>query len=142
MANYFNQLKNIIVDNVSHNENIKSLVNEFNKINKDLQTKGNAWNKYLHSEKEKKVKQAHTKYKTILKTISSTQKTFDKEVHKAIVHLKKSAVQVEKNLMGYKKKAITQKKQLEKILAKKSKPTAAKAGAKRKRSPARKAARA
>ncbi|MEK6775198.1 MAG: hypothetical protein AABY64_14755 [Bdellovibrionota bacterium] len=118
MDSYLNQLKNLIVENVSNNGNVKNLVSEFNKLNKELKTKGSALNKFVHTEKEKKVKQAHTKYKTILKTISTTQKSVDKEVNKAIIHLKKSAVLVEKNLMTYQKQALQQKAKLEKILAK------------------------
>jgi len=129
-ANYLNQLKNLIVENVSKNSNFQNVVTELNKVNKDLKTKGSQWNK-----------QAHTRYKTILKNISSTQKNLDKEVSKALVQLKKSAGQVEKNLITYKKKAMAQKSKLEKMLNKRGGKgkSPRRAGAPRKRTSAKRA---
>lgn len=127
MSNYFNQLKSLISKNISNNSNVKNLVSEIEKLNKEFRSKKNAWNEYIHTEKERNVKKAHAKYDQILKSISAAQKNVDKEVDHAMKIVKNSAVQVEKNLKLYKKMAVNQKSNLEKILSKKAKKPKTKA---------------
>ena len=118
-----------ILGNLSTNKNVKNILADFQKLSKELRTKGGKLNTRLHSEKAKTMQKARTEYKKILTKVGVSQKQLDREVAKALSLIKKSAADVEKNLQFYSKKANEQSKKIEKIILKK-KPGASKAAAK------------
>ena len=89
------------------------------------------------AQKEEKLELAWQKYQEIVKVLSASEEKLEKEVNLTLNKIKKSADDLEKNIVVAKKKAIAKKAQLEKSLFKKQatrkttkKATAKTAGAK------------
>ena len=100
------------IKKLSESENVKKVLSDIQKLSNDLQKKVQTLN----------TDDAVRKYKEIVKKASQAEGDLEKEVNKVIVKIKKSATDVKKDLVTYKKKAVQQKNDLEKIL--KSKKTA------------------
>lgn len=120
------------IQKLSESENVKKVVVDIQNLSTEIQ----------HRVQNLNTNDAVKKYKEIVKKVSKAENDLQKEVNKVIVKIKKSATDVEKNLGAYKKKAVTQKNKLEKILkTQKGKGSvAAKTAVKGKKSPAKKAA--
>ncbi len=101
------------IQKLSESENVKKVLTDIQKLSVELQKKVQTLN----------TDEAVRKYKEIVKKASQAEGDLEKEVNKVIVKIKKSATDVKKDLMTYKKKAVQQKNDLEKIL--KSKKVAA-----------------
>lgn len=104
---------------------VKRVVSDIQVISEELQKRAQ------HLTKDDAIK----KYKEIMKKVSQTEANLEKEVNKVMVKVKKSAAQVENNLNQYKKKAVAQKANFEKVFKAKSKAAkkaTAKAPAKKK----------
>ncbi|MCK6596798.1 MAG: hypothetical protein L6Q37_00420 [Bdellovibrionaceae bacterium] len=114
MENWLLNLKNKISNELENNANAKKLAAELEKLNQELTHKGNQIKSYINTEKNKKVKSAESKYKSMMKQITLTQKQLDKELSKAVKQIKTSALKVEKNIKSYKKTALAKKDKLEK----------------------------
>lgn len=114
MENWLLNLKNKISNELENNTNAKKLAAELEKLNQELTHKGNQIKSYINTEKNKKVKSAESKYKSMMKQITLTQKQLDKELSKAVKQIKTSALKVEKNIKSYKKTALAKKDKLEK----------------------------
>ena len=100
------------IKKLSESENVKKVLSDIQKLSTDLQKKVQTLN----------TDEAVRKYKEIVKKASQAEGDLEKEVNKVLVKIKKSATDVKKDLVTYKKKAVQQKNDLEKIL--KSKKTA------------------
>lgn len=100
------------IKKLSESENVKKVLGDIQKLSTELQKKVQTLN----------TDEAVRKYKEIVKKASQAEGDLEKEVNKVIVKIKKSATDVKKDLVTYKKKAVQQKNDLEKIL--KSKKTA------------------
>lgn len=101
------------IKKLSESENVKKVLGDIQKLSTELQKKVQTLN----------TDEAVRKYKEIVKKASQAEGDLEKEVNKVIVKIKKSATDVKKDLVTYKKKAVQQKNDLEKIL--KSKKAAA-----------------
>lgn len=108
------------IEDLSGNKNVKNLISDFQKISKDIKQTGHDLNLRLNAKKQKTMRQAHTKYSKVLHFINQSQKQLDSEVDKAISLIRKSATEMEKNLTHYRKKVMTQRNRLEKMLKAKS----------------------
>lgn len=124
-----------LIEKLSHDPKVKMVIAEVQSATKDIQSK------MQHMTKEDALKT----YKTLVKKVSSKEGQLQKEAMNFISKLKKSAVEVEKNLNNYKKKAEAERSKLEKVLKAKAglktKTTAqTKPAAKKKTAPKKKAA--
>lgn len=125
------------IQKLSKSENVKKVLSDIQKLSHELQKKVQTLN----------TDEAVRKYKEIVKKASQAEGDLEKEVNKVIVKIKKSATDVKNDLVLYKKKAVQQKTELEKILKSKkiipatasSAKTAAKPKKAAKRSPRKKA---
>ena len=129
------------LDRLAHNKNVLGVVAEFNKLGDELKKRGHILNLQLTKEGEKTLHQAHAKVREVLKTVADAQKQLDREVEFAVAKIRRSAAGLEKSLEMYRKRAIAQKKRLEKLIAARSKKakTVKKATSRRTKSSARKA---
>lgn len=106
------------IKKLSESENVKKVLGDIQKLSSELQKKVQTLN----------TDDAVRKYKEIVKKASQAEGDLEKEVNKVIVKIKKSATDVKKDLVTYKKKAVQQKNDLEKILkSKKAAPAVKKA---------------
>ncbi|MFN8847221.1 MAG: hypothetical protein ACK5V3_06740 [Bdellovibrionales bacterium] len=121
-----NQLSKII-ENLSQNPNVKKFIADVERLGTDLKKMQAELNKKFSTEKEQAIKKAKAEYDRVLAKVKTAEKDLNKEVNQAIVKIKKSASQVEKNLKTYKKTATVQKAKAEKILKAKKKTTTKKA---------------
>lgn len=87
---------------------------------KEIKSRVQQVNQIFKNEKEKKVQEAYAKYNDVLKHLATTQEHLDGEIQKAVGQLKKSALDLEKNLMAYKSKAQVKIQQIEGLLIKKA----------------------
>ncbi len=128
MESWVKAMKAKLSKQINENSQVKKMVTELDKLNKEFASKKGQINSYLSAEKNKTVKQAQGKYKNIVKQVNLTQKQLDKDVRKTVTQIKKSALQLEKNLEGYKDKLLEQKTKVEKKFSSlgKSKPIARK----------------
>ena len=94
---------------------VEILKDEFNKIKSEVQK----INKMIKPQAQASIKQAEDKYHNLVKTLSSAQGEFDKEMKKTVTLIKKSAIHIEKNLNNYKKVALQQKAKLSKVVSSK-----------------------
>lgn len=127
-----------LIEKLSKDPKVKMVISEVQSATKDIQSK------MQHMTKEDAVKT----YKTLVKKVTAKEGQLQKEAKAFIVKLKKSAVDVEKNLNTYKKKAQAERTKLEKVLkakagiktksTTKAKPAAKKATAPKKKSAAKK----
>ena len=103
------------IKKLSESQNIKKVLGDIQKLSNELQRKVQTL----------KTDEAVRKYKEIVKKASQAEGDLEKEVNKVIVKIKKSATDVKNDLVVYKKKAVQQKNELEKILrSKKASATA------------------
>ena len=103
-----------LLGNLSTNKNVKNLVNDFQKLSKELRQKGTQLNHRLNTDKA--VQKAYTQYKKLVTIVGKSQKQLDQEVDYALSLIKKSAAEVEKNLKAYGKKAVEQTEKIEKVI--------------------------
>ena len=94
------------IQKLSESENIKKVLGDIQKVSTELQKKVQTLN----------TDEAVRKYKEIVKKASQAEGDLEKEVNNVIVKIKKSASEVKKDLLVYKKKALQQKNDFEKIL--------------------------
>lgn len=104
------------IQKLSESENVKKVLGDIQKLSNELQKKVQTLN----------ADDAIRKYKEIVKKASQAEGDLEKEVNKVIIKIKKSATDVKKDLVLYKKKAVQQKNDLEKILKSKKGSTAVK----------------
>ena len=95
---------------LSESENVKKVLGDIQKLSEKLS-----------DELQKKVQNINTneavrKYKEIVKKAAQAEGDLEKEVNNVIIKIKKSASDVKKDLVTYKKKAIQRKNEFEKIL--------------------------
>lgn len=110
-----------LIEKLSQNPNVQKVISDVQSATHDIQ------NKINNMDTDAAVK----KYKELVKKASSKESQLHKEVQGVISKIKKSAVEVEKNLKKYKNKAQTERAKLEKILkAKAAKATPKKAAKK------------
>ena len=115
-----NKLQNII-NKLSHDPKIKKVISEVQATTKDIQGKIQNIN----------TDDAVKKYKELVKIASAKEKELQKEVNTIITKVKKSALEVEKNLKTYKKKAEAERAKIEKTMKAKMAAQAPKDGAKK-----------
>ncbi|OYZ20043.1 MAG: hypothetical protein B7Y39_11440 [Bdellovibrio sp. 28-41-41] len=123
MESWLQNMKTKLSQQISKNTQVKKMVGELNHLNKEFAAKKTQINSFINVEKDKTVKQAQTKYNSLMKQINQTQKQLDKDVRKTVAQIKKSAWEIEKNLESYKDKLVAQKNKVEKqfsALSKKS----------------------
>ncbi len=114
MESWFQSMKTKLSQQINQSSQVKKMVAELNKLNKEFTSKKGQINSYLSAEKNKTVKQAQGKYKSIVKQVNLTQKQLDRDVRKTVQQIKKSALQLEKSLESYKDKLLDQKTKVEK----------------------------
>lgn len=95
-----------IVQKLSEQKNVKKVIADVQAVTHDLQTKI----------QKLSADQAVKKYKDLAKKVVSAENELQKEVHKVVAQVKKSATDVEKNLASYKKKAEAQRSKIEKAI--------------------------
>lgn len=105
-----------LIENLSANKNVQSLLNSFQTLSKEIRKRESQIKGRIDQKKEEQIELAWKKYQEIVKVLSASEAKLDKEVKSTIVKIKKSADALEKNLQAYKKKAIAQKNQLEKTI--------------------------
>lgn len=98
---------------LSESENVKKVLGDIQKLSGELQKKVQNIN----------TNEAVRKYKEIVKKAAQAEGDLEKEVNNVIIKIKKSASEVKKDLATYKKKAIQQKNEFEKILKSKKAAT-------------------
>ncbi len=106
----------ILLDNISGSKGVQRLLKNFQKLNDEIKKKESELKTRIDKEKDLRIDMAWKKYQQIVKSLGASEKKLEKEVNNTLVKIKKSADQVEKNIGTYKKKAIVQKKKLEKSL--------------------------
>lgn len=111
------------IQKLSESENVKRVLGDIQKLSNELQKKVQTLN----------TDDAIRKYKEIVKKASQAEGDLEKEVNKVIIKIKKSATDVKKDLVLYKKKAVQQKNDLEKILKSKKGSTPVKTASKAKK---------
>lgn len=95
-----------LIEKLSKDPKVKMVISEVQSASKDIQSK-------MHNmTKEDALKT----YQTLVKKVSAKEGQLQKEAKAFITKLKKSAVDVEKNLKNYKKKAEAERSKLEKVL--------------------------
>lgn len=109
-----------ILGNLSEAKAVQSLLENFQKLNDEIKKKEAELKNRFDQEKEEKIEMAWKKYQEIVKVLSSSEAKLEKEVNRTVAKIKKSADDLEKNIVAYKKKAIAQKTKLEKSLFKKA----------------------
>jgi|JI10StandDraft_1071094.scaffolds.fasta_scaffold216080_1 chromosome segregation ATPase len=114
MESWLQSMKTKLSQQISKNTQVKKMVGELNHLNKEFAAKKTQINSFINVEKDKTVKQAQTKYNSLMKQINQTQKQLDKDVRKTVAQIKKSAWEIEKNLESYKDKLVAQKNKVEK----------------------------
>jgi hypothetical protein len=117
-----------LIQKVSESQKVKKVVTDLQSLSTDIQKKVQTLN----------ADEAVKKYKEIFKKVSKAEGDLQKEVNRVIVKIKKSAVDIEKNLELYKKKAAQQRAKIEKLLKTKQAKSTTKA---RPKTAAKKAAR-
>ena len=98
------------IQKLSESQNVKKVLGDIQRLSNDLQKKVQTLN----------ANDAVRKYKEIVKKASQAEGELEKEVNKVVVKIKKSAADVKKDLLLYKKKAVQQKNDFEKILKSKN----------------------
>ena len=111
------------IQKLSESENVKKVLGDIQKLSNELQKKVQTLN----------ADEAVRKYKEIVKKASQAEGDLEKEVNKVIIKIKKSATDVKKDLVLYKKKAVQQKNDLEKILKSKKSSSPVKTASKAKK---------
>lgn len=95
-----------IVQKLSEQKNVKKVIAEVQSVTHDLQTKIQRLS----------ADQAVKKYKDLAKKVVAAENELQKEVHKVVAQVKRSASDVERNLAAYKKKAEAQRAKIEKAI--------------------------
>ncbi|MES2801438.1 MAG: hypothetical protein V4654_03015 [Bdellovibrionota bacterium] len=95
-----------IVQKLSEQKNVKKVIAEVQAVTHDLQTKI----------QKLSADQAVKKYKNLAKKVVAAENELQREVHKVVAQVKRSATDVEKNLASYKKKAQAQRSKIEKAI--------------------------
>ncbi|HEX7675317.1 MAG TPA: actin-binding protein [Bdellovibrio sp.] len=126
-----------MLGNLSNNKNVQSLLESFQRLSDEIKKRESDLKGKFDAQKEEKLELAWQKYQEIVKVLSASEEKLEKEVNLTLNKIKKSADDLEKNIVVAKKKAIAKKAQLEKSLFKKQatrkttkKATAKTAGAK------------
>ena len=105
-----------ILNNLSGNKNVQSLLENFQKLSDEIKKKESELKGRFDKEKEEKVEMAWKKYQEIVKALGTSEAKLEKEVNMTLSKIKKSADTLEKNLQAYKKKAVAKKSELEKAV--------------------------
>jgi len=95
-----------IVQKLSEQKNVKKVIAEVQSVTHDLQAKIQRLS----------ADQAVKKYKDLAKKVVAAENELQREVHKVVAQVKRSATDVEKNLASYKKKAAAQRTKIEKAI--------------------------
>jgi predicted phage tail protein len=123
-----------LLTNLSKNKNVQNLLENFQTLSDEIKKKEVQLKGRFDQQKEQKIEMAWEKYQELIKVLSVSEGKLEKEVNQTISKIKKSADDLEKNIVAYKKKALAKKSELEKSLFKKqmAKKTTKKAAGKAK----------
>jgi hypothetical protein len=123
-----------LLTNLSKNKNVQNLLENFQTLSDEIKKKEVQLKGRFDQQKEEKIEMAWEKYQELIKVLSVSEGKLEKEVNQTISKIKKSADDLEKNIVAYKKKALAKKSELEKSLFKKqmAKKTTKKAAGKAK----------
>lgn len=123
-----------LLTNLSKNKNVQNLLENFQTLSDEIKKKEVELKGRFDAQKEEKIEMAWEKYQELIKVLSVSEGKLEKEVNQTITKIKKSADDLEKNIVAYKKKALAKKTELEKSLFKKqvAKKTTKKAAGKAK----------
>jgi len=121
-----------LLTNLSKNKNVQNLLESFQTLSDEIKKKEVQLKGRFDKQKDEKIEMAWEKYQELIKVLSKSEGKLEKEVNQTITKIKKSADDLEKNIVAYKKKALAKKTELEKSLFKKqlAKKTAKKAASK------------
>ena len=117
-----------LLTNLSKNKNVQNLLENFQTLSDEIKKKEVQLKGRFDQQKEEKIEMAWEKYQELIKVLSLSEGKLEKEVNQTISKIKKSADDLERSIVSYKKKALAKKSELEKSLFKKQ--TAAKAARK------------
>lgn len=95
-----------LVQKLAEQKNVKKVISDVQILTQDLQTKV----------QKVSADQAIKRYKNLAQKVVAAENELQKEVHKVVTQVKKSATEVEKNLAEYKQKAKLQRTKIEKAL--------------------------
>lgn len=109
-----------IMENLSETKGVQNLLESFQKLNDEIKKKESELKNRFDQKKDEKIELAWKKYQEIVKALGTSEAKLEKEVTRTVSKIKKSADDLEKNLLAYKQKAIVQKTKLEKVLFKKT----------------------
>ena len=123
-----------LLTNLSKNKNVQNLLESFQTLSDEIKKKEVQLKGRFDKQKDEKIEMAWEKYQELIKVLSKSEGKLEKEVNQTITKIKKSADDLEKNIVAYKKKALAKKTELEKSLFKKqlAKKTTKKAAGKAK----------
>ena len=123
-----------LLTNLSKNKNVQNLLESFQTLSDEIKKKEVQLKGRFDQQKDEKIEMAWEKYQELIKVLSKSEGKLEKEVNQTITKIKKSADDLEKNIVAYKKKALAKKSELEKSLFKKqmAKKTTKKAAGKAK----------
>jgi hypothetical protein len=108
-----------LLTNLSKNKNVQNLLENFQTLSDEIKKKEVQLKGRFDQQKEQKIEMAWEKYQELIKVLSVSEGKLEKEVNQTISKIKKSADDLEKNIVAYKKKALAKKSELEKSLFKK-----------------------
>lgn len=108
-----------LLTNLSKNKNVQNLLENFQTLSDEIKKKEVQLKGRFDQQKEEKIEMAWEKYQELIKVLSVSEGKLEKEVNQTISKIKKSADDLEKNIVAYKKKALAKKSELEKSLFKK-----------------------
>lgn len=108
-----------LLTNLSKNKNVQNLLESFQTLSDEIKKKEVQLKGRFDQQKDEKIEMAWEKYQELIKVLSKSEGKLEKEVNQTITKIKKSADDLEKNIVAYKKKALAKKSELEKSLFKK-----------------------
>jgi len=95
-----------LIQKIAQTENVKKIIADVQLMTNEIQTKV----------QKLSADEAVKKYKELAKKVVAAENDLQKEVNKVVSQVKKSADEVEKNFVIYKKKAQEQRNKLEKMI--------------------------
>ncbi|MNL06848.1 hypothetical protein D3C87_1274980 [compost metagenome] len=108
-----------LLTNLSKNKNVQNLLENFQTLSDEIKKKEVQLKGRFDQQKEEKIEMAWEKYQELIKVLSVSEGKLEKEVNQTISKIKKSADDLDKKIVAYKKKALAKKSELEKTLFKK-----------------------
>jgi NAD-specific glutamate dehydrogenase len=111
-----------LIKEVRGEKGLNALREEADKIGAEVRKLQSEVEASVKPKAQAQIKKLEARYKSLLKTVQTTQKNIDKEVTKTATVVKKAAKDAEKTLNSYKKKAITEKNKLVARFSKKKAP--------------------